>query len=251
MFNAQKKAFKRKLQKMKKNNQAVNEKKKKKLEDDNAEQSKEEVQDLESAESSSSNENEHEENEEKTNGKSKDENNQKKQVSTIKSSILTDREFDSLRDQISNKTLEAVKHMGFLKMTRIQDKTIDALLQGNDVLGTAKTGSGKTLAFLIPAIELLIKLNWRQHNGTGCVIISPTRELSMQTYGVLSELLEKHPALTHGLVMGGANRNAEAQRLVKGVCILVATPGRLLDHLQVSRLYCACNLALYFKQWRI
>lgn len=99
-------------------------------------------------------------------------------------------------------------------------------------MGTAKTGSGKTLAFLIPAIELLLKLNWRQHNGTGCVIISPTRELSMQTYGVLSELLEKHPNLTHGLVMGGANRNAEAQRLVKGVCVLVATPGRLLDHLQ-------------------
>lgn len=54
----------------------------------------------------------------------------------------------------------------------------------------------------------------------------------MQTYGVLSELLEKHPQLTHGLVMGGANRQTEAQRLVKGVSILVATPGRLLDHLQ-------------------
>lgn len=55
----------------------------------------------------------------------------------------------------------------------------------------------------------------------------------MQTYGVLSELLEKHPSFTHGLVMGGANRKAEAERLYKGVGFLVATPGRLLDHLQV------------------
>jgi ATP-dependent RNA helicase DDX18/HAS1 len=100
-------------------------------------------------------------------------------------------------------------------------------------MGTAKTGSGKTLAFLIPAIELLLKNNWKQSNGTGVVIISPTRELSMQTYGVVSELLEEHTRLTHGLIMGGANRQSEAQRLVRGVSILVATPGRLLDHLRV------------------
>lgn len=55
----------------------------------------------------------------------------------------------------------------------------------------------------------------------------------MQTYGILSEILEKHPSLTHGLVMGGANRQAEAQKLIKGVSFLVATPGRLLDHIQV------------------
>lgn len=54
----------------------------------------------------------------------------------------------------------------------------------------------------------------------------------MQTYGVVTELLEGH-SLTHGLIMGGANRQAEAQKLGKGVNVLVATPGRLLDHLQV------------------
>lgn len=69
-------------------------------------------------------------------------------------------------------------------------------------MGTAKTGSGKTLAFLIPAIELLLKNKWKQNSGTGVMIISPTRELSMQTYGVVSELLEVHPQLTHGLIMG-------------------------------------------------
>lgn len=108
-------------------------------------------------------------------------------------------------------------------------------------MGSAKTGSGKTLAFLIPAIELLIKLGWRQQSGTGAIVISPTRELSMQTYGVLNEIMEAHPSLTHGLIMGGANRQTEALRLVKGVSFLVSTPGRLLDHLQVSILKICFN----------
>lgn len=69
--------------------------------------------------------------------------------------------------------------------------------------------------------------------GTGVVILSPTRELAMQTYGVLKELMTHH-VHTYGLIMGGSNRSAEAQKLANGVNILVATPGRLLDHLQVS-----------------
>lgn len=69
--------------------------------------------------------------------------------------------------------------------------------------------------------------------GTGVVILSPTRELAMQTYGVMKELMAHH-VHTFGLIMGGSNRSAEAQKLANGVNILVATPGRLLDHLQVS-----------------
>lgn len=63
----------------------------------------------------------------------------------------------------------------------------------------------------------------------------------MQTYGVVAELLEGH-TLTHGLIMGGANRQAEAQKLAKGVNILVATPGRLLDHLQNTQEFMVKNL---------
>lgn len=69
-------------------------------------------------------------------------------------------------------------------------------------------------------------------SGTGVVILSPTRELAMQTYGVLKELMTHH-VHTYGLIMGGSNRSAEAQKLANGVNIMVATPGRLLDHLQV------------------
>ena len=70
--------------------------------------------------------------------------------------------------------------------------------------------------------------------GTGVIVISPTRELSLQTYGVAKELLKYHHQ-TLGIVMGGANRKTEAEKLCKGVNILIATPGRLLDHLQVSK----------------
>ena len=76
--------------------------------------------------------------------------------------------------------------------------------------------------------------------GTGAIVISPTRELSMQTFGVLKELLKYHHH-TYGLIMGGTNRQEEAKKLGKGVNILVATPGRLLDHLQVCNVMCGVS----------
>ena len=69
--------------------------------------------------------------------------------------------------------------------------------------------------------------------GTGIIIISPTRELALQIFGVVMELMAGH-SQTFGIVMGGANRRAEADKLVKGVNLIVATPGRLLDHLEVG-----------------
>lgn len=99
-----------------------------------------------------------------------------------------------------------------------------------NLLGFA-LGSGKTLAFLIPCVELLHRVKFMPRNGTGALIISPTRELSLQIYNVARDLIKYH-SQTHGLVMGGANRRSEAEKLAKGVNLLVATPGRLLDHLQ-------------------
>ncbi|GBO39163.1 putative ATP-dependent RNA helicase pitchoune, partial [Araneus ventricosus] len=144
---------------------------------------------------------------------------------------LTEATFSSLEGKVSEETLKAIADMGFEKMTEIQAKSIPPLLDGSDVVASAKTGSGKTLAFLIPAIELMCKKKFTPKQGTGVIVISPTRELSMQTYGVVKELLQHH-TFTHGLVMGGASRQTEAQRLASGVNIVIATPGRLLDHLQ-------------------
>lgn len=132
---------------------------------------------------------------------------------------------------LSEPTLKAIKDMGFSKMTQVQAKTIPPLLAGRDVLGAAKTGSGKTLAFLIPAIEMLYSLRFKPRNGTGIVVVSPTRELALQIFGVARELMAHH-SQTFGIVIGGANRRQEAEKLMKGVNLLIATPGRLLDHLQ-------------------
>lgn len=155
---------------------------------------------------------------------------------------------------LNERTTRALDDMGFKKMTPVQAKSIPPLLAGKDVLGAARTGSGKTLAFLIPAVELLSRMNFKPVNGesgprdidvvnaytftgskgTGIVIVSPTRELALQIFGVAKELMSHH-SQTFGITIGGANRRAEAEKLEKGVNLLVATPGRLLDHLEVCR----------------
>ncbi|KAB5585223.1 P-loop containing nucleoside triphosphate hydrolase protein [Coniochaeta sp. 2T2.1] len=132
---------------------------------------------------------------------------------------------------LSERTMKAIEEMGFTSMTEIQRRGIPPLLAGKDVLGAAKTGSGKTLAFLIPAVEMLHSLRFKPRNGTGVIVVSPTRELALQIFGVARELM-KHHSQTYGIVIGGANRRAEAEKLSKGVNLIIATPGRLLDHLQ-------------------
>ncbi|BGP45704.1 ATP-dependent RNA helicase [Rhodotorula kratochvilovae] len=147
--------------------------------------------------------------------------------------------FSSL--DLSEGTRKALDGMGFKSMTEVQARTIPPLLAGKDVLGAAKTGSGKTLAFLIPAIEMLNKLKFKPRNGTGAIVVSPTRELALQIFGVAKELCEHHNQ-TFAIVMGGANRKAEAEKLAKGVNLLIATPGRLLDHLQNTKGFVFNNL---------
>jgi ATP-dependent RNA helicase DDX18/HAS1 len=98
--------------------------------------------------------------------------------------------FSTLAGSISDKTLKAIEEGGFTHMMEIQFRSIPLLLDMRDLLGAAKTGSGKTLAFLIPAIELLSKLKFMPRNGAGVLIISPTRELSQQTFGVVSDLMK-------------------------------------------------------------
>lgn len=147
--------------------------------------------------------------------------------------------FSSL--ELSRPTMDSIARMGFETMTEVQARTIPPLLAGKDVLGAARTGSGKTMAFLVPAVEMLHQLRFKPANGTGVIIISPTRELALQILGVVKDLMEGH-SQTFGIVMGGANRKAEADKLVKGVNLIVATPGRLLDHLQNTKGFVFKNL---------
>ncbi|KAJ4494266.1 P-loop containing nucleoside triphosphate hydrolase protein [Lentinula lateritia] len=142
---------------------------------------------------------------------------------------------------LSEQTTRALADMGFSTMTPVQAKSIPVLLAGKDVLGAARTGSGKTLAFLIPAVELLHRLKFKPMNGTGIIIVSPTRELALQIFGVAKDLMQHH-SQTYGIVMGGANRRAEEEKLTKGVNLIVATPGRLLDHLEGTKGFIFRNL---------
>ncbi|XP_061385310.1 uncharacterized protein LOC133320728 [Danaus plexippus] len=143
-------------------------------------------------------------------------------------------------DPIKNAITENLK---LETLTAIQAKSIPYILKNKDILGSAKTGSGKTLSFLIPALDLMYKVKFLPRNGTGCLVITPTRELALQIYDVAVELSAFLPQ-THGLIMGGVNRKQEAQKLQKGVNLLIATPGRLLDHLQTAAGFIYRNLLM-------
>ncbi|KAA3458252.1 DEAD-box ATP-dependent RNA helicase 51-like [Gossypium australe] len=155
------------------------------------------------------------------------------------SGIMSTESFESLG--LSEPTFKAIKEMGFQFMTQIQARAIPPLMVGKDVLGAARTGSGKTLAFLVPAVELLYNVRFTPRNGTGVIVICPTRELAIQTHAVAKDLLKYHSQAL-GLVIGGSARRGEAERIVKGVNLLVATPGRLLDHLQNTKGFIYKNL---------
>lgn len=122
-----------------------------------------------------------------------------------------------------------LKSSHFLNPTPIQSLAIPPALQARDILGSAKTGSGKTLAFLIPLLERLYLEKWGPMDGLGAVVISPTRELAVQTFMQLRDIGKYHN-FSAGLVIGGKPLKEEQERLGR-MNILIATPGRLLQHL--------------------
>jgi ATP-dependent RNA helicase DDX18/HAS1 len=165
---------------------------------------------------------------------------------------LTDLPFSSLKKYVSEGSLRAIADMGLENMMEIQAKSIPKLLGGSDLMAAARTGSGKTLGFLIPAIERCLKMKPTPAMGTLCIIISPTRELSMQTFKVLDSMLKyNHTKLTYGIVMGGAGRREESYHLKAGCNILVATPGRLVDHMQEGFNYENCSVLVIDEADRI
>lgn len=130
---------------------------------------------------------------------------------------------------VSSRTLGGLGAAHFVVMTEIQRRALPAALAGQDVLGTARTGSGKTLAFLVPVLERLYLEGWAAQDGLGALVLSPTRELAVQTFEVLKRIGVRH-GLSAGLVIGG--KDLAAERAVIGrMNILIATPGRLLQHM--------------------
>ena len=128
--------------------------------------------------------------------------------------------------------LKALQHEGYTHPTPIQAQTIPLLLQGKDVLGCAQTGTGKTASFAIPILQLLYQAGPDQgKKKIKALILTPTRELAIQidesfaAYG-------KHLGLKHTVIFGGVSQHSQVDRLNRGIDILVATPGRLLDLIQ-------------------
>lgn len=130
---------------------------------------------------------------------------------------------------LSPPTASGIEASHFQTPTDIQARAIPAALKGRDILGAAKTGSGKTLAFLVPVLEKLYRSQWTEYDGLGALVISPTRELAVQTFQVLTKIGRFH-SFSAGLVIGGKSLKEEAERLGR-MSILICTPGRMLQHL--------------------
>ncbi|KAK4937157.1 hypothetical protein LTR10_022136 [Elasticomyces elasticus] len=121
----------------------------------------------------------------------------------------------------------------FDHMMPVQAATLEYLLSGADCLAQAKTGTGKTLAFLLPAIQTILK---RDSLRMSALILCPTRELALQIAAEAMKVVQRLPGCKIATSIGGTNKNAEATTILRGCSILVATPGRLLDHLSDGRM---------------
>ena len=136
--------------------------------------------------------------------------------------------------QLDPKILKAVADQGYTQATPIQAKAIPVVLEGKDVMGAAQTGTGKTAAFILPIIQKLLPnanaSTSPARHPIRALILTPTRELSDQVADNAS-VYAKHTDLRTAVVFGGVDIKPQAMLLRAGVEILIATPGRLLDHL--------------------
>ena len=124
--------------------------------------------------------------------------------------------------------LQAIREMRYVEPTPIQAQAIPAIIAGRDLIATAQTGTGKTAAFLLPIMQQLLGLPL---GVTRTLIITPTRELAQQIDDVCLGLAY-HTPLRVGLLVGGAPMGPQEKALRAGVEVLLATPGRLLDHMR-------------------
>ncbi|HYR95586.1 MAG TPA: DEAD/DEAH box helicase [Candidatus Binatus sp.] len=122
--------------------------------------------------------------------------------------------------------LRATRELGFTRPTPVQKEAIPPALAGRDVLACAMTGSGKTAAFLLPIMQRLLG---KRRGTTRALVITPTRELAAQIDAHLAELAV-HTPLTGAAIFGGVGMGAQEHAFRSGVDVIVATPGRLLDH---------------------
>ena len=154
----------------------------------------------------------------------------------LKGAIPEFAEFD-----LGAEVLSAVKDMGYSSPTPIQSAAIPVILGGSDVIGTAQTGTGKTAAFALPAVKLA---GAHEPGGPRILVLSPTRELAAQSADAF-ESFSKYTSLRPLLVQGGVSMERQVRALRAGVDAVIATPGRLLDHIRQR------NISLNGVRWLI
>jgi ATP-dependent RNA helicase RhlE len=125
---------------------------------------------------------------------------------------------------------ETISGLGYQETTPIQTEAIPPGLQGHDIVGCAQTGTGKTLAFLLPALDRLLRDPVKTKNPR-VAVLEPTRELAIQVAGETRKLTAR-TSLRSVAVYGGAGMKSQSDRLRRGVDIVIATPGRLMDHMR-------------------
>lgn len=137
---------------------------------------------------------------------------------------------------LERRLMSTVEHLGFTEPTEIQQQAIPAAMQGHDLIASSKTGSGKTLAFIIPALQRLTKNRALSKRDPRVVILTPTRELAKQVFSQL-RLFTSNTQFKAVLILGGENFNDQVKVLEKEPHFIVATPGRLADHLTQGHFY--------------
>jgi len=132
--------------------------------------------------------------------------------------------------KLDDRVAQGLQAAGYQKATPIQTAAIPAILAGRDVIGTAQTGTGKTAAFVLPILHNLLAVKKPGGRRTRALIVTPTRELAEQINDVVNAL-GKFTPLRSATVYGGVGMQPQEKALQQGVEVIVACPGRLLDHL--------------------
>lgn len=159
------------------------------------------------------------------------------------SGIVSETAFAALK--LHESLLRQLQYLGFTDCTPIQALAVPRALTGKrDVLLRAPTGSGKTLAFLLPVLHQLLVTpgGLDRRKGTLATVLSPTKELALQTLKVASDLARMMPSLVCGAVAGGEKPKSEKARIRKGLVLLCATPGRLAYHLEHTATFVVRNI---------
>ncbi|WP_299077402.1 ATP-dependent RNA helicase SrmB [uncultured Paraglaciecola sp.] len=144
--------------------------------------------------------------------------------------------FDQL--ELDDDLIHAVADLGYKEPTSIQSLVIPEAMNGRDILASAPTGTGKTAAFLLPAYQFLLDYPRRQPGSTRILILTPTRELALQIFEQTKAISKYVPHLASGVITGGINYGTDRDLLEKNLDILVATPGRLFEHIEKESFDC-------------